>query len=85
MIGVGTNVLEDEGASGGHQQHLEHEVVKCLKENLAEGLRLEGWSEVVAEELLPGLEIVADKTIFRVCFKLVTDAFNACTKGFRED
>ena len=80
VTGVGANVLEDEGACGGNEQHLEHEVVQRLKENLAECLGLEWRSEVVTEELLSGREVPSQETVFQVCFKLVTDAFDACTK-----
>ena len=76
MGGVGADVLEDERARGGHNQHLQHEVVQRLKKDLAEGFGFDRLAIVVAEELSPGWEGISRDALGNIHFKLVTDAFD---------
>ena len=75
MVGVGADVLEDERARRRDDQNLQHEVVQRLKEDLAECLRFNRLTIVVAEEFGPLGEISSIKALIYVHFKLVTDAF----------
>lgn len=79
MVGVGSDVLEDERTRRGHDQHLQHEVVQCLKKDLAEGFRFERLAIVVAEELSSGWERISRDALRHIHFKLVTDAFDFYT------
>jgi len=76
MVGIGSNVLKDEGASRGYDQHLQHEVIQCLKKDLAEGLGFERCAVVVAELCSSGWERISRDARADIHFKLVTDAFD---------
>ena len=77
---VGTDVLEDHRACRSHNEHLQHEVIERLEENLAEGLGLDRGPVVVSKVLGTRWEIVALQALLEINFKLVTDAFDTYTK-----
>ena len=73
---VRSDVLEDERASGGHNEDLQHEIVESLEENFAEALGLQRLAIVVSEEISSGHERVTGDTSVDIDFKLVTDAID---------
>ena len=77
---VGSDVLEDERAGGGHDQDLEHEVVEGFNEDFAESLCLQRVALVVSEVLGSCRESRTLDSHVKIHFKLVTDAFDACAQ-----
>ena len=80
VLWVSSQVLEGEGGRGGNNEHLQHEIVQCLQEDLAEGLNLKRLTVVVAKMRRPGDEICACEALINIDFKLVTDVLDTCTK-----
>ena len=83
VLWVGSDVLEDEGASCSHNQDLQHEVVESLKEDGAETLRLEGRTVVVAKEGRSIAKRIRGQPGVDIDFKLVTDAIDTYRRGTR--
>ena len=79
MVGVSSDVLEDERARRRDDQYLQHEVVQRLKKDLAECLSLYRSAKVVAKEIRPNGEISACETLIYIHFKFATDAFEFYT------
>ena len=71
VLWVRSQVLEGERGRGGNNENLEHEIIECLQEDLAEGLYLELFLLVVAKMIRPGREILACEALINIDFKLV--------------
>ena len=76
ILWVGSDVLEDERARRSHDQHLEHEVVECFKEDGAKCLGLDRLTVVISEELRSVREGISCHAPGQIHFKLVSDAFD---------
>ena len=59
---VGTDVLEDQRASSGDDEDLQHEIVEGLEEDCAETLCLNRFPVVVSKEFSPCHECVPSDT-----------------------
>ena len=75
---VSSNVLKNERARSAHDEDLEHEIVQSFKIDLAEAFRLHRFAIVVIKVFSPGREGISLDTLFKIDFKLVTDAFDTC-------
>ena len=80
VLWVSSKILEGERTSGGNDQHFQHEIIQCLKEDCAESLNFQWFAIVVAKLLRPLNEILARQALFNIDFKLVTDVLDTCTK-----
>ena len=79
MVGVGSDVLEDERARRRDDQNLQHKVVKSLEKDFAESFSCDRIAFVVAKGCCPLGEILTSETLVYIHFKLVTDAFDFYT------